>query len=205
MKKQSTLIFLLFSLVYVSYSQTVKIGNQVWMTKNLDVSKFRNGDPIPQCKTDEQWKNAGYNKQPAWCYYNNDPANGEKYGKLYNWYAVSDSRGLVPIGWHVPSDEEWTILENYLGGNVEKKLKSNSGWRGKGNGTNESGFKALPGGRRGIEGAFDKPLGEYGCWWSSTMSYENEVWGRNLSINYNFLDRDDYHNERGMSVRCVKD
>ncbi|MFM7765029.1 MAG: FISUMP domain-containing protein, partial [Sphingomonadales bacterium] len=83
-------------------SNEVTIGKQVWMTKNLDVDKFRDGSSIPEAKTDEEWKKAGKNKQPAWCYYNNDPANGAKYGKLYNWYAVNDSRGLAPVGYHIP-------------------------------------------------------------------------------------------------------
>jgi uncharacterized protein (TIGR02145 family) len=85
MKKLSAILVLFFGLVGFSASQTVTIGNQVWTTKNLNVDKFRNGDPILEVKTDEEWLKAGENKQPAWCYYNNDPANGEKYGKLYNW------------------------------------------------------------------------------------------------------------------------
>jgi uncharacterized protein (TIGR02145 family) len=113
------------------FSQTVSIGKQVWMTKNLNVDKFRNGDPIPQAKTATEWKAAGENKQPAWCYYDNDPANGAKYGKLYNWYAVNDSRGLAPAGYHIPSDAEWTALTDYLGGYevAGKKMKSTSGWQ----------------------------------------------------------------------------
>jgi len=109
-------------------SQTVTIGTQVWMTKNLNVDKFRNGDPIPQAKTDEEWENAGKNKQPAWCYYDKDPANGAKYGKLYNWYAVNDSRGLSPVGFHIPTDAEWTKLVNFLGSDAGTKMKSKSGW-----------------------------------------------------------------------------
>ena len=85
-------------------ASSVKIGSQVWATENLNVDRFRNGDPIPQAKTAEEWQNAGNNQQPAWCYYNNDPKNGESYGKLYNWYAVNDRRGLAPQGWHIPSD-----------------------------------------------------------------------------------------------------
>ncbi len=111
-------------------SQTVTIGTQVWMTKNLDVATFRNGDQIPEAKTDEEWKQAGKNKQPAWCYYNNDPANVAKYGKLYNWYAVIDPRGLAPNGYHIPSDPEWTKLVEYLGGEevAGKKMKSTTEW-----------------------------------------------------------------------------
>ena len=114
----------------MSYTQTVTIGTQVWMTKNLDVATFRNGDPIPQAKTDEEWDKANEKEQPAWCYYDNLPRNGEKYGKLYNWYAVNDPRGLAPEGWHVPSDAEWTVLIDYLGGGdvAGTKMKSKSGW-----------------------------------------------------------------------------
>jgi uncharacterized protein (TIGR02145 family) len=106
----------------------VAIGTQVWTTKNLDVATFRNGDAIPQAKTNEEWKSAGENKQPAWCYYENKASNGTKYGKLYNWYAVNDYRGLAPAGWHVPTDYEWTVLKNLLGDDAGKKMKSSSGW-----------------------------------------------------------------------------
>ena len=108
--------------------KSIKIGTQTWMTKNLNVSTFRNGDPIPEAKTEEEWKKAGEEGKPAWCYYDNDPKNGEKYGKLYNWHAVSDPRVLAPNGWHIPSDSEWSFLENYLGEDVGKKMKSTSGW-----------------------------------------------------------------------------
>ena len=125
-----TLYFLILFLTGLSKAQTVTIGNQVWMTKNLDISTFRNGDTIPEAKTNEEWKKAGENKQPAWCYYDNDPANGAKYGKLYNWYAVNDPRGLAPIGYHIPSDAEWTKLTDFLGGEsvAGTKMKSKSGW-----------------------------------------------------------------------------
>jgi uncharacterized protein (TIGR02145 family) len=98
------------------FSQDVKIGTQVWMSKNLDVSTFRNGEAIPEAKSKEEWAKAGVNRQPAWCYYDNDSKNGKVYGKLYNWYAVNDSRGLGPKGYHIPSDAEWTILTDMLGG-----------------------------------------------------------------------------------------
>ena len=127
---KATLTLFLFVLIGTDstiFSQTITIGTQVWMTKNLDVSTFRNGDPIPEAKTDEEWKRASENKQPAWCYYENDSKNGAKYGKLYNWYAVNDSRGLAPASWHIPTDEEWTTLENQLGDDG-KKMKSTSGW-----------------------------------------------------------------------------
>lgn len=151
----------------------IKIGNQAWTAENLNVEKFRNGDPIPNAKTKDQWHEAGIYKQPAWCYYDNDPVNGNKYNKLYNWYAVNDPRGLAPVGYHIPSDAEWTKLTDYLGGDyvTAEKMKSTTGWEGviKGSqllklhadfritrqgieiqtdlfGTNDSGFSALPGG-----------------------------------------------------------
>jgi uncharacterized protein (TIGR02145 family) len=130
MKKVSLIFILLIGFGCISYAQTITIGTQVWMTKNLDVATFRNGDPIPQAKTNEEWTKAGENKQPAWCYYENDPANGAKYGKLYNWYAVNDSRGLAPVGYHIPSDAEWTKLTDFLGGIgvAGAEMKSKSGW-----------------------------------------------------------------------------
>ena len=108
--------------------KTVTIGAQVWMAANLNVSTFRNGDLIPQATSDAEWKAADENKQPAWCYYDNDAKNGAKYGKLYNWYAVNDPRGLAPAGYHVPTDAEWTTLDNFLGDDAGKKMKSTSGW-----------------------------------------------------------------------------
>ena len=157
MKKSIFLLLSLVGIVSISLGQTVTIGTQVWMTKNLDVDHFRNGDPIPQAKTDEEWQKAGENKQPAWCYYDNDPANGVKYGKLYNWYAVNDERGLAPEGYHVPSDKEWTVLIDYLGGEevAGEKMKSTSGWEENGNGSNSSGFTALPGGYRYETGLYE--------------------------------------------------
>ncbi len=94
----------------------IKIGTQTWSAKNLDVSTFRNGNPIPEAITNEEWEKAGKQGKPVWCYYNNDPKNGKIYGKLYNWYAVNDKRGLAPEGWHVPTDAEWATLITYLGG-----------------------------------------------------------------------------------------
>ena len=107
----------------------VVIGTQTWMSKNLNVDRFRNGDLIRHAVSASEWEDAGGNGQAAWCYYENKPENGDDYGKLYNWYAVNDSRGLCPTGWHVPSDKEWTTLENDLGSSAAGgKLKSTTGW-----------------------------------------------------------------------------
>jgi len=179
------------------------IGKQVWMTQNLDVDKFRNGEVIQEAKTEGEWEDA---YQPAWCYYNNDPANGAKYGKLYNWYAVNDPRGLAPKGWHVPTDAEWTILTDYLGG-VEKagaKMKSKNGWYDNGNVTNSSAFSGLPGGNRTNNGAFDG-IGFLGYWWSSTEDGTNDAWNRLLNYYNGGVSRSFGGKEYGFSVRCLRD
>jgi uncharacterized protein (TIGR02145 family) len=106
--------------------KTVTIGKQVWMLENLNVATFKNGVAIPEVQDKDAWENANDNQQAAWCYYDNDPKNGEKYGKLYNWFAVIDVNGLCPQGWHVPSDVEWDTLVTYLGGKdvAGNKLKA---------------------------------------------------------------------------------
>jgi uncharacterized protein (TIGR02145 family) len=183
--------------------KTVKIGNQVWMAENLNVDHYRNGDPIPEVKDAEKWSqlNSG-----AWCYYDNDSANGKIYGKLYNWFAVNESRGLCPAGWHVPSDDEWTVLGNYLGGNevAGGKLKSTTGWNAPNSGaTNSSGFMGLPGGYRN-DGTYST-IGDLGGWWSSTESVSSLAWGRSMYYNASDVYRYNDVEHNGSSVRCVKD
>ena len=185
-------------------SNEVTIGDQVWMSENLNVDKFRNGDPIPEAKSVEEWKKAGDNEQPAWCYLDNDPANGEKYGKLYNWYAVTDPRGLAPEGWHIPSDDEWNILDNHLGQDGGKKMKSASGWNNNGNGNNSSGFSGLPGGYRG-KGCTFYGIDKTGNWWSSTGSAKGGAWGRYLYFGGAFVGRNFFPKMDGLSVRCLRD
>ena len=183
----------------------VAIGTQVWATKNLDVAIFRNGDAIPEAKTNEEWEAAGNNKQPAWCYYENNTANGTKYGKLYNWYAVNDPRGLAPTGYHIPTDDEWTVLSTYLGVVVAgKKMKSSSGWNDAGNGNNSSGFSGLPGGERFPKGYFYY-VGTSGTWWSASDSNVTEAWYRSLDNEKSILYRANPYKSDGFSVRCVKD
>jgi uncharacterized protein (TIGR02145 family) len=223
--------------------KSVKIGNQIWMTENLNVSTFRNGDPIMEAKTNEQWIKAGKTGKPAWCYYDNDSKNGAKYGKLYNWFAVIDKRGLVPTGWHIPSEKEWNKLINFLGKDVCKQMKTTFGWDEfhsldlcqncslwnedklekqscnfckdlkvieskesfSGNGTNKSGFSALPAGFRDFSGEFSG-IGTGGLWWTNTQSEYMLVKAIDLSSIYfeqiNIFDGDE---DLGLSVRCVKD
>jgi len=203
------LLTLLLAAVFssVAFSQSeVKIGEQTWMTRNLDVSTFRNGDVIPEAKSDKEWLAAGKNKQPAWCYFKNDPANGTKYGKLYNWYAVNNRRGLAPAGYHVPSEAEYKLLSEYLGGSdiAGKKMKSKSGWAENGNGTNSSGFSGLPGGYRDGGGAF-WAFGSYSCWWTSTEQPIYAASSQQLYYIYGGAYIIYSSKEDGFSVRCIKD
>jgi|GEM_PF-280934 len=225
MKKVPTLLFLAIIIVssFASLSQNikvVKIGSQTWMTQNLNVERFRNGDVIPQAKTAEQWKKAGEMKQPAWCYYNNDPSNGAKFGKLYNFYAVKDSRGLAPIGYHVPEYIELIELARFLDDlykgerfepsfYIAKKLKSLSGWKSPGgnsdaNGNNKSGFNALPGGLRQTQGNFINQ-GANAIWYGSNCQYFLSNLKDELDLTQLGRDEWNYNFTQGFSVRCVKD
>jgi uncharacterized protein (TIGR02145 family) len=191
----------------INYSQTVTICTQVWTSMNLDVTTFRNGDQIPEAKTAEEWENADYNKQPAWCYYDNDPSNGTKYGKLYNWYAVNDPRGLAPIGYHIPSEEEWTILSVYLGGKgvAGGKMKTKSGWDAPNTGaSNSSGFGGLPGGCRSGFGKF-VGIGGLAYWWTSTEFDTSTAYDYSLHCFDGTVRRYTYYKRDGFSVRCLRD
>lgn len=189
-------------------AQTVTIGSQVWMSKNLSVSAFRNGDPIIEAKTDQEWIKAGEDKQPAWCYYQNNSANGTKYGKLYNWYAINDPRGLAPNGFHVSTGSDWKALTDFLGGEAVsgKKMKKSSGWSENGNGTNSSGFGGLPAGKRSPLGDFEN-VGYFGFWWTPTEDYYNKegAWCYILPYNTGFVNQKNVNKNAGISVRCVKD
>lgn len=202
------LLFLMFSCDSgeKNRNKTIKIDTQEWMVENLNVGVFRNGDLIPEAKTDEEWVKAGKEGTPAFCYYENKIENGDKYGKLYNWYAVTDTRGLAPNGWHVSSDAEWSQVTDFLGGEdaAGTKMKSNSGWPGNGNGTNESGFSGLPGGCRDLNGKFSN-MGEIGFWWTTTQWTTNLAWYRCIDKTPWYVYRTNYHKQNGLSVRCIKD
>jgi uncharacterized protein (TIGR02145 family) len=191
-----------------SIGSTVIIGNQEWQAENLDVDRFRNGDEIPQVQTAAEWEQAGRERRPAWCYYENDVENGKIYGKLYNWYAVNDARGLAPKGWHIPTDEEWTILTNYLGGEEVAGgiMKSYDYWVTPNNGApSEDDFFALPGGYRYNSGGFDY-IRYRAFFWSATKYDYYKAWYRGLYDGGSYVGRfnDDY-NSVGASVRCLRD
>ena len=200
MKKLLTLILLLS---FTIKAQEIKIGTQTWTTKNLDVTKYRNGDKIPQVQDANAWEKL---TTGAWCYYENKTANGTSYGKLYNWFAVNDTRGLAPKGYHIPTHAEWTMLTDYLGGETiaGTKMKSTSGWDNNGNGNNTSGFAGLPGGFRTYYGNFDS-IGAYGNWWSSSEGNTDDAWCRYLRTHLGKVSRNANHKQNGFSVRCLRD
>ena len=192
-----------------AFSQSeVKIGKQIWMTKNLDVSIFRNGGTIRHASTKEDWQDAASKGEGAWCYYNYDPKNGEKYGKLYNWYAVKNSRGLAPKGYHIPNDAEWTILTDFLGGEsvAGKKMRSTSFWAITDTiGVNSSGFNGLMGGNCEDGRSFDF-ITESGSFWSSSGDGNGLfAFCRGLANNDDAVFRGGRLKYSGLSVRCIKD
>jgi uncharacterized protein (TIGR02145 family) len=197
---------------------SVTIGTQVWTTKNLDVDRYRNGDPRPQVTNATQWASL---TTGAWCWYNNDSATyAAKYGRLYNWYAVNDQRGIAPTGWHVPNETEWTIVvkfidpnadtncvlcnqSNFAGGSM--KITGLDYWISPNYGaTNSSSLTILPSGGRYYDGSFIS-AGYYGLVWSSEMANTIESWNRffNFSTSYFYKGRD--AKKTGCSVRLVRD
>lgn len=203
----------------IQKNSEVKIGKQTWMSKNLNVDKFQNGDLISEAKTAIEWETAGKNQKPAWCYYNNNKAFGAKYGKLYNWYAVSDPRGLAPKGWHIPTYQEYEELSTFLGGdNVSgTKMKNKDGWWLTKNyfitdtsRTNQSGFSGLPGGCRNYNLLGDKKfqihfkeLGSAGYWWTSSTQKDEAKMAVLVFTDPVLIELPTYM-EEGCSVRCIK-
>ena len=194
--------------------KTVIIGEQEWMAENLKTTTYDNGDPLPDVTDDTEWSSL---TTGACCSYNNDEANEDMYGKLYNWYAVDDSRNVCPTGWHVPCDEDWTALTDCLGGEsvaggkmkTTGTLQKNTGlWQDPNTeATNLSGFSGLPGGYRFGSGEFGF-VGEMGAWRSTTMDTlrpERGAWGRFLNYNSGTVFRGHGNLTLGFSVRCVRD
>jgi uncharacterized protein (TIGR02145 family) len=184
----------------------IVIDNQQWANKNLNVDHFSNGTKIMEAKTEAEWRNAHNAGLPAWCYFNNDPAHGEVYGKLYNWYAVTDPRKLCPADWHIPTDDEWTKLADAIGKGSAVKLKSTERWATGKNGSDAYEFTGLPAASRTFKGEFSA-LDEQANWWSSTEEGTNIYWALYRNINYKASELFKAYTAKGsgFSVRCVKD
>jgi len=186
----------------------VKIGNQIWMVENLKTTHYRNGDEITDgtgvgdisTETDPKY----------WFAFDDDLDNVSTYGRLYTWYAVNDSRNICPDGWHVPTDEEWTILTDYLGGlsvaGGKLKETGTTHWDSPNDGaTNETGFTALPGSYRSNTSGFPHGLGNQGIWWAASESGSEDAWYRWVYYGDSAVGRDDNPKQQGFSVRCIKD
>lgn len=195
--------------------KTVAIGSQVWMAENLKTTSLNDGTAIPIVTDQTEWSNLwalGINT-PAYCWYNNDESNADLYGGLYNGYAVYTEK-ICPVGWHVPSDEEWTVLTDFLGGLdlAGIKLKSKSGWDEPdynpgdgGNGNNKSGFNGLPSGSRANYEAGFFNVGKSTAFWSSTIEGPTVPWIRTLSNSDGEVGRLGTSEGCGLCIRCIKD
>lgn len=183
--------------------ETIQIGYQTWMQKNLDEERFRNGDVIPEVTNWEEWMRAGENEKPAWCYFDNDSILGQKHGKLYNWYAVMDPRGLSPVGFHVPNKDEWEILfktfeDATLTDGIDFWLDDVQ--------NDHKGFRAIPSGGRFHEAAveFFYYLNIKAWWWTTSDMDKNLAYCVNYDVKYD-VQIFDYYKDVGISVRCIKD
>jgi uncharacterized protein (TIGR02145 family) len=180
--------------------KTVILGGQEWMTDNLKVTKYRNGQPIPHIQDSTVWNSWN---NGAYVYYKHDT----KHGVLYNWMVVSDARGVCPTGWHVPSNADWDTLVSFLGGEelAGGKMKSKLHWElPNTGGTNSSNFHALPKGYYGINGSFNS-IGKNAYWWTSDANGDISAWGRAIGYNESGIYSGYGDKHDGLSIRCVKD
>ncbi len=189
--------------------KTITIGTQTWMAENLRTTHYRNGDAITIITEKVPWNII---TEGLYCNYNNT-SNLDTiatFGRFYNWYAITDNRNIAPVGWHIPSDEEWTTLTDYLGGETVAGLKlketGTTHWQGPNTeSTNESGFTALPCGTRDFDGS-SVDIGNYVNFWSNTEYSTNNIWYRFMHYNNNDFFRHNVDKKvYGLSVRCIKD
>jgi uncharacterized protein (TIGR02145 family) len=185
--------------------QSVVIGTQEWMVENLRTTKYSDGTSIPNITGDTEWEEL---ETGAWCHYDNNSDYESTYGKLYNWYAVETGK-LCPTGWHVPTDAEWAVLEDYLTANGHdgtegEALKSASDWVEDENGTDDYGWNGLPSGGRATSGSFGR-VGIWGFWWSSSDINLDSTRVHWLGVDRPSLGRSDYSKGNGYSVRCLRD
>ncbi len=185
---------------------TIQIGDQLWMAENLKVTHYRNGEAIPNVTGISNW---GELSSGAYFSYDNNDSNTDTYGLLYNWYTVNDSRNLAPAGWQIPTDEEWDILVNYLGGEDiaggKMKETGTTHWNSPNTGaTNSSGFTAVPGGYRNYSGTFYY-MGYAAYFWSATEHYSYTAWRRILYCHNSGINRHYSTKQVGFSVRCLRD
>lgn len=184
--------------------ESVTIGTQIWMKENYAGTSFRNGDPIDRVADPASWADAGRRGRPAYTTYSNETPPPAKWGLLYNFAAISDTRGICPVGWRVPNNRDWQALETFLGGGSQAAdaLKANQGWSEKTGGSNNSGFAALPAGWRTQDGIFYL-AGRIGYFWTSDVSPDGTVLSHMLFDVERPMFRIGYNPGMGQSLRCI--
>ena len=184
--------------------ELILIGDQCWFAENLRSENYADGTPIPGSLSNAEWTSTTSGAQTI---YDNNDDNLAIYGRLYNWYAVDDARGLCPSGWHVPTDGEWTELTDFLGGSsvAGNSMKSSPSDSPAWDGTNVSGFSALPGGLRFYNDGIFYDEGNVGYWWSASPYATSSAWYRNLNSVHDYVSRYSNLARNGFSVRCVRD
>ena len=193
---------------------SISIGNQVWASKNFSETHFQNGNEIPYIEDDELWEHHGLLGKPAWCFYNNDPSTEPIYGRLYNWHAATDPRGIAPKGWKLPSDSDWEEMEKYLEGTavgdssgfpqIGLKLKGKYHWNDAGNGSDTLGFNAIPAGYRATDGPFRDQGGTANFWSTTDNSHQNACYRTLYFYSANIFRYNNYKSN-GISIRCIKE
>ncbi len=181
----------------------VKIGNKIWSERNLSAKFFNNGDTILFVSNAEDWQKANSQQKSAWCYFDDRPINGKNFGLMYNWYAINDPRGVAPIGWHVPSKNDWLELLHNLGDSTAGcDLKSNVTWYG--NVTNKSGLSVFSAGGRNMYGVFHLGLGGSTAFWTSTEASKETAYDIFLGDDCKVYSGDT-EKSHGYYLRCIKD
>ena len=191
--------------------ETVWIGEQLWMAENLKVTHYNNGDAITHITNEEHW---GSMDEGQYGVYDDEPTNANIYGNIYNWAVIGDIRGICPVGWHVPSDDEYTVLTDFLGGESvaggKMKEAGLEHWNYDSDqisleATNESGFTGLPAGHRNTNSGDYIYMGFYGYFWSSTENGSDLAWRRYLFHYSSGVARDTFGKPNGFSIRCLRD
>lgn len=210
-KNLNCTLFLFISILLLGFDsksqnlelEKVVIGKQTWKTKNLNVSRFSNGDEIEHATSNAEWKKAIQENRPAWRYMNNDTTLGKSYGKLYNWFAITDLRGLAEEGWKIPEKDDWQELIDYLGDDAGHQLKCNCNEIKEGKGNNKSRFTAVLAGHCFFNGMFTN-LYYTGSWWSTSSLEEGQVWVMQLNANFKEAKLLKMFQSFGLSVRLLK-
>ena len=185
--------------------ESVVIGTQTWLTENLKSTRYDDATEIKEIKDNGEWAKA---TAPGFCWYNNDAANKDEYGALYNWHVIKNGN-ICPKGWHVPTDAEWTTLETFVGGSAQAALmlkeKGTQHWKSTSDAVGDTyNFSAIAAGFRNSDGNFTYQLSDC-CFWTATPSTPTYAHNRSFSYYDKGINSRDIQRTNGYSIRCVKD